>query len=90
VSRHTRRVLEETLSYICIPREGSVDVDIYEIETAEGYAAARRALAEAGIAQADVYVGEPDGLGDSYKNGAVVFACHDIGWDTPEGWASHR
>jgi len=40
-------------------------------------AEARAALRDAGIESAPVYVGEPDGSGDSYKNGEILFAANE-------------
>ena len=46
----------------------------YTIDTAEQIEVAQAALREAGQPEADVYAGEPDGLGDSYANGQKLFA----------------
>jgi hypothetical protein len=66
------------MAYICITptaADGSpLDPLTYEVDSDEGRAAARRALAEARIEQATVYVGEPDGEGDSHTNGQVLLA----------------
>lgn len=64
--------------YISItPRadDGSpLDPITYDVDSDESIAGARRALAEMRIERADVYVGEPGGLGDSYANGHVLLA----------------
>jgi hypothetical protein len=46
----------------------------YAVDTAEEIAVAKAALREVGIESAPVFVGEPDGLGDSYRNGQVLWA----------------
>ena len=61
------------MTYITIPQDGADDA-IYPVDTDEQVAAARAALREAGLGRAKVYVGEPDGLGDSYHNGSLLFA----------------
>lgn len=68
------RTEETTMTYICIARDGSGDVDTYPTNTAEEIAVAEEALRAAGLESAPVYAGEPDGEGDSYKNGDVLFA----------------
>lgn len=55
-------------TYIC------VDEETYYTNTSEEIAAAMRALRDAGIAEAPVFAGEPDGLGDSYRNGSTLSA----------------
>lgn len=45
----------------------------YEIDTRNGRNEAQDALAHAGLTEADVWVGEPDGAGDSYRNGQKFF-----------------
>ena len=61
-------------TFICIPRDGSGDVDTYPTDTGAEIEAACAALRDAGLASAPVYAGDPDGAGDAYKNGNVLFA----------------
>ncbi len=49
--------------------------DAHVIDTETKLVAAQLALAESGIESAPVYVGEPDGLGDSHANGQVLHAA---------------
>jgi len=49
-----------------------IDEQVFATDTAEEIAAAKAALRDAGLASAPVYVGEPDGLGDSHKNGQIL------------------
>lgn len=60
-------------TYIAIRRDGG-DCDTYLTDTDEQIAEAREALIDAGLDSAPIYVGEPDGLGDSYRNGQVLHA----------------
>lgn len=46
----------------------------YPTDTTEEIAEAKQALRDAELDSAPVYVGEPDGEGDSYKNGQVLYA----------------
>lgn len=48
--------------------------EVFVTDSDEQIEAARAALREAGEDSAEVYAGEPDGTGDSYKNGCVLFA----------------
>jgi hypothetical protein len=50
------------------------DGTIYKVTTAEEIAIAQAALLEVGEPWACVWAGEPDGLGDSYRNGQILFA----------------
>lgn len=52
----------------------SIGEATYPTDTDEQIAEAKEALREAGLTEAPVYAGEPDGLGDSYANGQVLFA----------------
>lgn len=63
-------------TYICIPREGG-DPETYVVDTNDQREIARAALREVGMHEAHIYVGEPDGLGDSHKNGAVLLSEAD-------------
>lgn len=57
------------MSYILIHDEP------WTIDTAEEIAAAMQAMTDAGMAEAEVWVGDPDGQeGDTYKNGQKLFA----------------
>lgn len=49
--------------------------ETYETNTDEEIAAARKALADAGLESAPEYAGVPDGQGDNYKNGNVLRAA---------------
>ena len=51
--------------------------DALETNTDEQIAEARKALAAAGLQSADEFVGVPDGTGDSYRNGAKLFAAEN-------------
>ena len=51
-----------------------VDGEAYETNTDAQVQAARAALAEAGLVWAHEYAGVPDGQGDSYQNGNMLFA----------------
>jgi hypothetical protein len=51
-----------------------ISEETYLTDTDEEIAAARQALRDAGLAEAEVFAGEPDGSGDSYRNGAKLFA----------------
>jgi hypothetical protein len=51
-----------------------IEENVYLTNTAEEIAEAQAALRDAGLASAPVYVGEPDGLGESYRNGQVLWA----------------
>jgi hypothetical protein len=53
----------------------TIDDHAYPTNTDEQVAAAREALREAGLESAKVYAGEPDGMGESYANGALLFAA---------------
>ena len=59
---------------VCDEFGAVVGCNTYAVDTVEEVAEAQAAMREAGLASAPVYVGEPDGLGDSYPNGQVVFA----------------
>lgn len=52
-----------------------IEDEAHPIDTAEQEASARAELAARGIESADVYAGEPDGLGDSYRTGSKLFAA---------------
>lgn len=56
------------------------EADVYPIDTPDELAAAREALHEAGLAEAPVYVGDPDSS-NTYQNGQVVFAAESL-WIT--------
>jgi hypothetical protein len=49
--------------------------ETHKTNTDEEVAEARKALADAGLEKADEFAGEPDGLGDSYRNGNIVWAA---------------
>lgn len=49
--------------------------EAFETNTDEQVAAAREALREAGLTEAPEFAGEPDGAGDSHKNGNKLFAA---------------
>lgn len=51
-----------------------IDEDIYTTNTADEIEEAKAALREAGAERAVVFAGEPDGAGDAYPNGQVLFA----------------
>lgn len=51
-----------------------IEDNTYPTNTLEEIEEAQAALREAGLAEAPVYAGEPDGLGDSYRNGQVLTA----------------
>lgn len=51
-----------------------IDEQVFATDTTEEIAEAKAALRDAGLTSAPVYVGEADGLGDSYRNGQVLFA----------------
>lgn len=51
-----------------------IDEQTFKTNTEEEIAVARAALRDAELDSADEFVGEPDGLGDSYKNGNKLFA----------------
>jgi hypothetical protein len=57
-----------TKTYIVIGEE------TYPVDTTEQIALAQASMQAADLEEADVYVGEPDGLGDSYKTGRKIFA----------------
>ena len=61
--------------FIVIDINSDLDPSIYPCDTASEIADAEIALRDAGLKQADVYVGDPDGSGDSHKNGQLVFAA---------------
>lgn len=86
------------MAYVLIAREGTVDFDHYSVDTDEEILEARKALREHGIEKSDIWVGSPDGLGDSYRNGHVLFAGEADGsygefraYDTVTEWQGvHR
>jgi len=53
-----------------------VDEVVYRIDTLEDIAEAQAAMREAGLSEADVWVGDADSLAetDTYKNGQKLFA----------------
>lgn len=59
-------------TYICVERNG--EAATYRTDTDQERERARQALRDAGLQEADIYVGEPDGLGDSYRSGAKLFS----------------
>jgi hypothetical protein len=61
------------MTYITIGDEA------YPTNTSDEIAAAQSALAAAGLESAPVYAGEPDGLGDSYSSGQILWAAEDTG-----------
>ena len=61
-------------SYITIPRDGSHDVDCYTLDTTEEIDAARKALLDAGLESAPIFVCDPD-CPDSYKAGNILWAA---------------
>lgn len=62
-------------TYITIDINSDCDPVTYLTDTDEEIAVARRALRDAGLAYEDIYVGDPDGEGDSHRNGNVLFAA---------------
>ena len=52
----------------------TIDGETFPTNTTEEIAEASRALFAAGLATAPVYAGEPDGEGDSHRNGQTVYA----------------
>lgn len=58
-------------SYICI--EDDEHLFTYLVDTDEQRLVAIDALRVAGLTEAPIYIGEPDGLGDSYKTGDLLF-----------------
>lgn len=61
--------------YIC-HTEDSGEVTTYDVSTADALAEAKRELAKAqspGLVKYEVFVGEPDGLGDSHGTGRYVW-----------------
>lgn len=52
-----------------------INDEVFVVDTDEQVEEAKLVLLSEGIDSADVHVGEPDGLGDSYKNGSKVFAA---------------
>jgi len=60
-------------SYIAIT-DGNGECQTYPVDTAEQRAAARAALRAVNERHAPVYAGEPDGAGDSHRNGEVLYA----------------
>lgn len=49
--------------------------NVFPTDTDEEIAAARLALRDAGLDEAPIYAGEPDGLGDSYATGSKLAAA---------------
>jgi hypothetical protein len=47
----------------------------FHVDTDEQVEEARAALCDACEEEAGIFEGEPDGLGDSYRNGRKLFAC---------------
>lgn len=51
-----------------------INDEAYEIDMPESEAQARKALSEADISHAEIWAGVPDGEGDNYLTGSVLFA----------------
>lgn len=66
--------MTETKTYVTIEQDGT-DPAVYTLSTPEEIESARVALRDAGVESAVIYAGEPDGLGDSYRNGQTLFAA---------------
>ena len=51
-----------------------IENEIFAIDTDEDIEAAQEALRDSELTETDVFSGEPDGLGDSYRTDQKLFA----------------
>jgi hypothetical protein len=63
-----------TKSYIAIELKETGETETYSVDTDGQVKEAQQALRDHGLDSAPVFVGEPDGSGDSYPDGNVLFA----------------
>lgn len=54
------------------------DIISYPVDTDAGRALALRAMFDAGTTEVPVYVGEPDGTGESYESGKLIPTAREL------------
>ena len=54
------------------------DIISYPVDTDAGRALALRAMFDAGTTEVPVYVGEPDGTGESYESGKLIPTTEEL------------